>query len=363
MVLSVLMKTLYFLWTGLFLVGRPSVIIVQNPPCLPTLLVAPLLAAYHRAKYIIDWHNFSYTILALSHTGKLVQLVKKVELGLARFGHTHLTVTTAMKSWLVKNAPVKEESVHVLYDRPNHKFRHLTMQERHDYLTRFFQGLDDENWGDESPHTEIDEATGQAKFKPNNFRDKAIVVSSTSWTEDEDFGILWKAIMDCEHQLAKAGPKRTSLFPTIYLVITGKGPLRAYYEDLFKSQKLYFFKIKTVWLPAEDYPKLLASADLGICLHKSSSGLDLPMKVVDMMGAGLPVLAYKYNCIGELIEEEENGLLFEDSDHLTQLLLDLFHGFPKSSKTIKAIASNLALKPLPPWKGHWNKIVLDKIIK
>lgn len=49
----------------------------------------------------------------------------------------------------------------------------------------------------------------------------------------------------------------------------------------------------------------------------SSSGVDLPMKVVDMFGAGLPVLAYSaYESFGELVREGENGCGFETSADL-----------------------------------------------
>lgn len=70
--------------------------------------------------------------------------------------------------------------------------------------------------------------------------------------------------------------------------------MRKVFEEKIKSIRLNHFEILTVWLEAGAYNKLLACADLGICLHTSSSGLDLPMKIIDMLGSGLPVCAFNY---------------------------------------------------------------------
>ncbi|RZS04375.1 hypothetical protein BHM03_00034702 [Ensete ventricosum] len=106
------------------------------------------------------------------------------------------------------------------------------------------------------------------------------------------------------------------LYPRLLFVITGKGPEKRKYEEQIKKLKLRRVAFRTMWLSAEDYPLLLGSADLGVSLHTSSSGLDLPMKVVDMFGCGLPVCAASYSCIKELIKVEKNGLLFSSPSEL-----------------------------------------------
>ena len=86
----------------------------------------------------------------------------------------------------------------------------------------------------------------------------------------------------------------SSKLPELVCVITGKGPLKAHYQEVILQTTLNHVKICTPWLEADDYPVLVGSADLGICLHTSSSGLDLPMKVVDMFGCGVPVCAVNF---------------------------------------------------------------------
>lgn len=130
-------------------------------------------------------------------------------------------------------------------------------------------------------------SNGEIRYRQNR---PALLISSTSWTPDEDFGILLEAL-DAYETKAVDDPVH---YPRLVCVITGKGPQKDHYKMLIHQRSWQKVVVITPWLENSDYPKLLAAGDLGVCLHYSSSGLDLPMKVVDMFGSGLPVCAIKF---------------------------------------------------------------------
>ncbi|KAK6591690.1 glycosyl transferase group 1 [Botrytis cinerea] len=268
-------------------------LLVQNPPSIPTFFVAYLVCLIRNTHLIIDWHNYGWTILAGTRGPKhiFVRLYKWYEAFLGSWAPTaSFTVSKAMERQL-RESPYKIKSpIFTLHDRPASIFQPITDEEkRRAFLQR------------------LPETKDHVDAIMNG--DIRLLVSSTSWTPDEDFNLLLDA-------LVKYGPFAEFDCPPILAIITGKGPQKQMYLDriaeLTESYDLVNVTIKTAWLSIEDYASLLACADLGVCLHKSSSGVDLPMKVVDMFGAGLPVVGYdQYFSWPELVKEDLAEILEE----------------------------------------------------
>lgn len=180
----------------------------------------------------------------------------------------------------------------------------------------------------------------------------ALIISSTSWTPDEDFSVLLSALIKYDQEC-------TTDHPDIVCAITGNGPQKSYYQGKIAELKFSHVRIVTCWLEPEDYPKLLAASDLGVSLHFSSSGLDLPMKVVDMFAAGIPVCARNFKCLKELVIHGKNGCVFDDSDHLGRQFLTMFKKFgSKQNKHLSILRSGVEHFRKLPWHYHWRHVAL-----
>jgi len=244
---------------------------------------------------------------------------------MARFSFCDFTVSDAMNNYLIKESYSRH--CLTLYDRPPTHFQPLSEAQKRKFLERFDPSI--------------------TKDRQNT----KLIVSSTSWTLDEDFSILLDALAVYSNEA-----ERTNL-PSIVAVITGKGPLKGYYLEkilqLKQEEKLKNVVIRTEWLSNEDYALLLGSADLGVSLHKSSSGLDLPMKVVDMFGTGLPVTGYQYEAISELIEDGVNGRLFSDSNDLAAQLEEVFQG---GSSKLEVLRKGAMKENRYRWDDEWDDV-------
>uniref|UniRef100_A0A336M763 Beta-1,4-mannosyltransferase n=1 Tax=Culicoides sonorensis TaxID=179676 RepID=A0A336M763_CULSO len=307
-----------------------------------------------RTRFIIDFHNYTYSILSLTNHSDniLVKTAKKLETFIGRLSHANFCVTNAMKEDLENKFNIKAT---VLYDRPPQHFKLSSIEEKHSLFLKLADVYTEFKVNNTTtPFTE--EINGVIQLRENR---SALLVSSTSWTSDEDFGILLSALEKYEQKAnIFAG------YPEIFCVITGKGPLKDNYAKIIRKKEFEKVKIIMPWLEIEDYPKMLGAADLGVCLHYSSSGLDLPMKVVDMFGCGLPVCAIGFKCLNELVRDKETGFVFNNEDELAEQLLNWFYDFPNYSKIQdlkQTIESNLKEFQELRWQKNWNLFALPVI--
>lgn len=313
------------LTTLLFSIRPPDLILVQNPPALPALPLAWMAARARSARLIIDWHNLTHSMLAMrlgaEHPG--VRAARRYEGALARRADGHLCVSEALAVELAERWNVRGS---VVYDRPPAHFRPLAAAERQDVLRSLCDRL----------------GVDRSRSLPR------LVVTSTSWTEDEDIALLLEAAVLFERR----GRSQARPFPQLLVLITGDGPGRARYEERLHELGLRTVHLRTAWFAAEEYPRIIAAADLGLSLHRSSSGLDLPMKIADMLGCATPVCALDYApCLREVLRPGENAVLFCTAEELASRFFQLFA--PEEDGALVRLREAAADAARIRWEDEW----------
>lgn len=371
----------------LFTITQPKYILCQTPPAIPLLAVALLVCRIRGAKLVVDWHNYGFTWLAVNRPASsiLIKMHQIYEMTFAQWADYHFCVSRAMKHDLKTNWKI---NALVLYDHPQPFFHRSTTEEKLSLFSRHsFLGLNEcleGPWKQKQDDSENVISNGRLlsysaslcrndehfMYKENNFINEdgsmkenrpALLVSSTSWTADEDFSVLLESLLACDLMARQQEPK---YFPRIKLVVTGRGDLKSYFEHQISNIKLKYFQISTAFLSFADYACLLGAADLGISMHFSSSKLDLPMKVVDMFGAGCPVVAFDYGCLDELVQDGINGFTFKNDQQLGNLLFKTLRKFPKNEKTLKTMSHYIQNQTkTKSWDQAWQEVAKPVFIK
>jgi beta-1,4-mannosyltransferase len=369
---KVLAQCCTVLYLLLFVVHSPHSVLVQSPPAIPTLLLVWFACFVRRAQMIIDWHNYGYSLLQVGLAPRgttpsraaraLVRVAYAYEGAIGRLAHANLCVTHAMSRDLRARWGI---DARVLHDAPPPRFRPFSVADRNVVLREFATKLRLPQLAD-------------AANRP------AILVSSTSWGDDEDFSVLLDAVVQYDRLVAISIvaaplPRRTSSgrqqgggasigrpastaaappavrdYPDIVVIITGRGDRQREYMERFDALQLRHVAVRSVWLSANDYPRLLATADIGLSFHYSSSGLDLPMKVVDMFGCALPVCAINFACLDELVVDGKNGYVFEDAKQLCGMWQTLLRGFPEQRVKLDYMREYIH-KATSRWQTNWDK--------
>jgi beta-1,4-mannosyltransferase len=320
------------LWRALQALQSPDLVLIQNPPQFPTLAVAWFALRRRGVRFVIDWHNLGYTLLRLrlGEWHPAVRLARWFERRDARRVEGNLCVSRGLAAFLASRFGV--QGAQVLYDRPAAVFSPVDRHEREQFRQALFARLG------------IRGAVG-------------FIVCPTSWTEDEDFDVAIEAVWRLEERIRgweAAEPSRR--FPDLVILVTGDGARRAEFERRFAGLPARRIQLRARWLEPEDYPRVVGSADLGLCLHRSSSGLDIPMKVADLFGAGVPVCALDYGaCLAERVRHGDNGLLFSTARQLADVLFDLFETFPANQELLDRLRAGARKSARPTWEEGWTR--------
>jgi beta-1,4-mannosyltransferase len=319
------------LWRVLRALAPPDLVLVQNPPAFPTLAVSWFSLRRKGVRFVVDWHNLGYTLLQLrlGQWHPAVRLARWYERRDARGVDANLCVSRGLAAFLESRFGVKQASV--LYDRPASAFVPIDRADRE----RFRQAL----------FTRLGIRANTVGF----------IVCPTSWTEDEDFDVVIEAVIRLEERIRgwEAGDAARR-FPELVILVTGDGARRSEFERRFAGLPARRIQLRARFLEPDDYPRVVGSADLGLCLHRSSSGLDIPMKIADLFGAGVPVCALDYGaCLAERVRHGDNGLLFSNGRQLADILFDLFEAFPADQKALERLRTGARRLARPTWEEGW----------
>nr|CCC94351.1 unnamed protein product [Trypanosoma congolense IL3000] len=318
---------------------------------------------------IVDWHNLGYTILRSDGRPlPAVWLYRQLECGLC-FGDCNITVSKAMRRALLQSnrrlhLTNRGDDVSVLCDTAPDFFGPVPRSRFVEEVLLPVAHPSAKDCGELIGCSPPPEWVLRSTATADNCG--LFIVASTSWTPDDDYSMVVDALKRVDQRLLSNSSQRggeLEPFKSVWLLVTGKGESRWRFEAAVAEAKLSsFVTVTTMYMQSyEHYAMALGAADVGLCMHNSSSGLDLPMKAVDMLGSGLPVVALWYESLNELLDDE-CGWFFSDAKQLERII---WKELLSSTGSLQRKRQHVIQSQRLTWDDNWErtlKPLLQKLL-
>lgn len=130
------------------------------------------------------------------------------------------------------------------------------------------------------------------------------------------------------HVILEAMPKLLENLPSVMLVIVGDGPARQELTELAQTLNISDHVLFTGAKPWAEIGKYYQIGDVFV---SASTTETQGLTFIEAMAAGVPVVAKEDDCILDVVKNEENGLLFQKDEELSEKLLSLFQNPQKKA--------------------------------
>jgi len=209
--IKIIYQIISLTWILLFSIPRPKFLILQNPPGIPAIYICSIICFIRRTTFIIDWHNYGYSILQVNKRNRiLVTVAGFYESFYGKCAKMNFCVSDKMRQHLKESMGIDAIALPDLA-MPN-VFRLLTIEESHDFFNKYRKQFPPST-DDSNLFTEMnkDYVVSSKRNRP------MLMLSSTSWTPDEDFNLLLDAFISCEKKLKTLETNP----PRVIFIITG----------------------------------------------------------------------------------------------------------------------------------------------
>lgn len=135
-IIRILLQLFFLTYILLFKIPKPDFLILQNPPGIPAIYICSIVCFLRRSKFVIDWHNYGYTILEVNRRNKLLCFIAKLyEKLYGKSSHLNLCVSDAMRKHLKEEMGI--DAINLPDRAMKNVFKRLPLQQAHPLFQKY----------------------------------------------------------------------------------------------------------------------------------------------------------------------------------------------------------------------------------